>query len=128
MLLFLTISSCNDRLEGDKIQNIDAAKIDSVKIVNFTMDVYTTQTIKTYSNYAQNCEGFYGYDYLHTAQLERKVISYKFKTDVNCGESQPRFSQINFRPQEVGTYIFKFYTGKDAAGANTYLEKQIVVK
>ena len=128
VLFFFTFTSCNDRLEGDEIQNIDAAKIDSVKIVNFTMDVYTTQTIKTYSNYAQNCEGFYGYDYLHTAPLERKVITYKFKTDVNCGELQPRFSQINFRPQEVGTYTFKFYTGKDAAGVNTYLEKQIVVK
>ncbi len=127
LLLFSFFTSCNDRLEGDAIESINAVKIDSVKIANSVMDVYTTQTIKTFSNYSQTCEGFYGYDYLHTEQFEREVFSYKFKTENTCGDEQVRASQINFRPQEPGIYTFKFWTGKNASGENTYLEEQIVV-
>ncbi len=125
-LVFSTVS-CNDRFEGEEITNTDFVKIDSVKIAQYSMDVYTTQTIKTYSNYAANCEGFYGYDYLHTAPLEREVVSYKFSTGSNCGELVTKASQINFRPQEVGTYHFKFYTGKDAGGQDTWQTEIIEV-
>lgn len=126
--LIFSFISCNDRLDGDVIQNIESVKIDSVKIAQDTMDVFTTQSIKTFSNYAKNCEGFYGYDYLHTATLERKVISYKFKTDGNCEESVTKASQINFRPQVSGTYLFKFYNGKDPSGNNVFIERNIVVQ
>lgn len=127
MVFFISTGSCNDRFDGDEILNTDMVKIDSVKIALDTMDVFTTQTIKTYSTYTANCEGFYGYDYLHTKPLEREVTSYKFKTTADCGEMVARASQINFRPQETGTYRFKFFTGKDAYGENTYLEKLITV-
>ena len=123
-----SLASCNDRLEGDEILSTEPVKIDSVKIAQDTMDIYTTQTIKTYSQFSTQCEGFYGYDYQHIAPLERKVISYKFKTSASCGEMATRTSQINFRPQETGTYLFKFWTGKDAAGANTWVERTIVVE
>ena len=75
-----SLASCNDRLEGDEILSTEPVKIDSVKIAQDTMDIYTTQTIKTYSQFSTQCEGFYGYDYQHVAPLERKVISYIFKT------------------------------------------------
>ena len=127
-ILFLgSILSCNDRLEGDEIQSVNAAKIDSVKIVNYTMDVYSTQTIKTYSNFSTNCEGFYGYDYLHTDEYEREVISYKFKTDANCGEMTTKAAYINFQPQKVGAYKFRFFSGKNSAGENTWQEETILV-
>ena len=128
ILLVFSLASCNDRLEGDEILSTEPVKIDSVKIAQDTMDIYTTQTIKTYSQFSTQCEGFYGYDYQHVAPLERKVISYKFKTSASCGEMATRTSQINFRPQETGTYLFKFWTGKDAAGANIWIEKNIVVQ
>lgn len=127
VLAFSSIS-CNDRFEGDEIVNTESLRIDSVKIAQDTMDVLTTQTIKTYSNYTSKCEGFYGYDYLHTSEFERKVISYKFKTSAVCGDLVTKSSQINFNPQKTGTYLFKFYNGKDSAGQNIYLEKNIVVR
>lgn len=126
-LIFSSVS-CNDRFEGDVVQNIETVKIDSVKIAQDTMNVYSTQSIKTFSNYTENCEGFYGYDYLHTAPLERKVISYKFKTDGNCLDNVTKVSQINFRPQVEGIYVFKFFSGKNAAGENVFIEKNIVVQ
>lgn len=126
-IFILSVVSCNDRLEGDEVQAVDALKIDSVKITNYTMDVYSVQSIKTYSTYTANCEGFYGFDYLHTDQFDREVVSYKFKTDANCGEMVPKASWINFQPQKVGTYHFKFYNGKDAAGESIWLEEIIEV-
>lgn len=127
-ILFFSAISCNDRLEGDEILNTEAFKIDSVKIIQDTMDVATIQTIKTYGNYTSKCEGFFGYDYQYTGEFDREVISYKFKTDAECGEMVTRSSQINFKPQKVGTYYFKFYNGKDAANQDIFIERQIVVQ
>lgn len=128
IILIFSFVSCNDRLDGDEITNIDAVKIDSVKIELDTMNVFAIQSIKTYSNYSKNCEGFYGYDYLHTSTLERKIISYKFKVDANCFESLTKVSQINFKPQVAGTYLFRFFSGKDTSGNNVFIEKNIVVQ
>ena len=123
-----SLMSCNERIEGDEIVNTEPIKIDSVKIAQDTMDLYSIQTIKTYSRYSTQCEGFYGYDYQHTAPLERNVISYKFKTAASCGEVATRASQINFRPQQKGKYIFRFWTGKDAGGTDRWLERSIMVE
>lgn len=128
LVLFLGLTSCNDRFEGDEITSTELAKIDSVNIAQDTMDVYTIQTIKTYSDYAANCEGFYGYDYVHKPSLQRDVATYKFKTTTACGETLARSSQINFRPVETGVYTFRFWTGRDSSGANTWLERMIVVE
>lgn len=116
--------SCNDNEDYETIESVAKVKIDSVKIVNDTMDVFGVQSIRTYSQYNANCEGFYGYDYVHTADFERTVTSYKFKTNANCGTGT--FSggnQINFAPKSVGTYTFKFWNGD-----NNYITKTIVVQ
>lgn len=128
VFIVFSLINCNERLEGDEIQHTEPVKIDSVKIAQDTMDIYSMQSIKTYSQYSSQCEGFYGYDYQHAAPLERKIVSYKFKTSASCGELATRTSQINFRPQEAGTYLFRFWTGKNAAGINTWLERTIVVE
>lgn len=128
LVLTLGLMSCNDRFEGDEITGTELAKIDSVTIAQDTMDIYTIQTIKTYSDYSAKCEGFYGYDYVHKAALQRDVATYKFKTTAACGETVPRSSQINFRPVETGVYTFRFWSGKDTAGTDTWLERTIVVQ
>lgn len=125
---FLLLQSCNDRLEGDEITSTDALKIDSVKFATYLMDVNTVQTIKTFSEYASGCEGFYGYDYRHTAELERTVVPYKFKTTATCGKPVSRVSYINFRPLQTGTYTFKFFTGTNSAGEDTWHTETVEVQ
>ena len=72
--LFLT--SCkDDRFEGDEITSIDPVKIDSVNIPKDSMAVLSVMPIKTYSNFTSKCEGFYGYDYVHTNEFIRNVTS-----------------------------------------------------
>ncbi len=128
LLMAVTLMNCNNRDDEDLVQSVDRVKIDSVKIAQDSMDVFTVQTIKTYSNFTTKCEGFYGYDYIYTDELARSVSSFKFKTGVACGEEVARASQINFQPQETGNYIFKFWNGKNAAGENMWIEKTITVK
>ncbi|WP_312078457.1 hypothetical protein [Chryseobacterium sp.] len=116
--------SCNDDDDYETIQSVDKVKIDSVSIVNDTMSVFEVQSIRTYSKYTPVCEGFYGYDYVHTSDFDRDVTSYKFKTNANCGTGEVRrANQINFAPKAAGTYNFKFWNGD-----NNWITKTIVVQ
>lgn len=124
LVLGLFFTSCNDNEDYQTIENVDKIKIDSVKIINDTMDVFTVQSIKTYSTYPSHCEGFYGYDYVHNDNLTRTVTSYKYITNGPCTQSAyTAADQINFSPQQVGTYTFKFWNG-----GNSWITKTIVVE
>ncbi|MCA6066170.1 hypothetical protein JI747_003200 [Chryseobacterium sp. RG1] len=124
VVLGLILTSCNDDDNYQTVEAVEKVKIDSVKIINDTMDVFTVQSIKTYSVYQSNCEGFYGYDYIHDDNVTRSVTAYKFRTDGGCEPSTKTFAnQIKFSPQQTGTYTFKFWNG-----GNTWITKTIVVE
>ena len=127
-VMAVTLLSCNDRNEENLIQSVNRVKVDSVKVAQDSMDVFTTQTIKTFSNYNSKCEGFYGYDYVYSDELKRTVSSFKFKTAVACGAEVAHASQINFCPQQTGNYTFKFWNGTNSAGEKIWIEKIIVVE
>ena len=118
------LMSCKDDDDYETIESVDKVKIDSVSIVNDTMDVYSVQSIRTYSNYTSGCQGFYGYDYIHNGNFGRDVTAYQFKTDGICTQGTHKSAnQLNFSPQQVGTYTFRFWNGN-----NTWITKTIVVE
>lgn len=124
IVLGLFFTSCNDDDDYQTVQGIGKIKIDSVKATKDTMAVFTVQSIKTYSTYTSQCQGFYGYDYIHNNNLTRTVTAYKYITNEPCLQtSHVGISQINFSPQQIGTYTFKFWTGD-----NSWITKTIVVK
>lgn len=124
LVLGLSVLSCNDDEDYQTIESTDRIKIDSVKIVSDTMDVFAIQSVRTYSSYASQCEGFYGYDYVHTGNLTRSVTAYQYKTDGPCTQKPyTAASQINFSPQQKGTYTFRFWNG-----GNSWITKTIVVE
>lgn len=124
IILGLFFTSCNDDDDYQTIESIDKIKIDSVKAVKDTMAVFTVQSIKTYSTYSSQCEGFYGYDYIHNTNLIRTVTAYKYITSGPCIQGNHVVkSQINFSPQQIGTYTFKFWNG-----GNNWITKTIVVE
>lgn len=124
VVLGLFLTSCNDDDDYQTIESIDKIKIDSVKIATDTMDVFTVQSIRTYSTYPSHCEGFYGYDYIHNDNLTRTVTAYKYITNGPCVQNSfTGTNQINFSPQQAGTYTFKFWNG----GSN-WITKTIVVE
>lgn len=117
-------TSCKDEDDYETIEFAEKVKIDSVKIVNDTMSVFSVQSIRTYSTYASKCQGFYGYDYVHSGNFSRDITAYQYHTNGSCTQANyVSANQINFSPQQVGTYTFKFWNGD-----NNFITKTIVVE
>ena len=128
-LFSATVVSCKDNDDYQQITDVYSQKIDSVHIPMDTMSLGVTQEILAYSTFARGCEGLYSYDYIYGDNLTRSVVNYGFKTNDACLEGTfSNYSRVNFKPVETGIYTFKFWTGKDASGTNTYLEKKVVVE
>lgn len=125
ILLFISVSifSCkNDDYET--IESSEKIKIDSVKMLSDTISLFSVLNIKTYSTYPSSCNGFYGYDYVHSANFEREVTSYQYKTNGDCSSNQYVAGNIiKFNPQQTGTYHLKFWKGD-----NNWITKTIVVQ
>lgn len=123
------VISCNNNDDYSEIQEVYATKIDSVHIPMDTMALGVTQEMKLYSTFARTCEGIYSYDYQYTNDSVRTVANFAYKTNDACGEgTYVDGSRVNFKPVKTGRYTFRFFTGKDASGANTFLEKKVVVE
>lgn len=121
--------SCKDNDDYVEITNVYAQKTDSVKIPMDTMTLGVTQEFKVYSTFTRTCEGIYSYDYQYTNDSVRTIANFGYKTNEACSDgTYVDGSRINFKPTKTGNYTFKFYTGKDASGANTFLEKKVVVE
>lgn len=128
-LLSLSATSCKDNDDYLQITDVYAKKIDSVKIPMDTMSLGVTQDILAYSTFTKTCEGIYSYDYKYTNDSVRTVANFAYKTNEACMDGNyADGSRISFKPVKVGTYTFRFFTGKDAAGTNTYLERKVVVE
>lgn len=128
-LFSMAATSCKDNEDFQQITDVYAQKIDSVTIPMDTMTLGVTQELKVYSTFTKTCEGIYSYDYNYTNDSVRTVANYAYKTNEVCGNgTYVDGSRVNFKPVKTGTYTFKFFTGKDAAGANTFLQKKVVVE
>lgn len=128
-LFTFAATSCKDNDDFQQITDVYAQKIDSVKIPMDTMSLGVTQELKVYSTFTKTCEGIYSYDYNYTNDSVRTVANYAYKTNDVCGDgTYVDGSRVNFKPVKTGTYTFKFFAGKDAAGTSTFLEKKVVVE
>lgn len=115
--------SCNSEEDAEPIQ-ISKIKVDSISIVNDTMDVNSVQSIKTFSTYTNSCHYFYGYDYQSPTGLEREVTAYQYSINGNCNQATyVGERKFNFNPQVKGTYTFKFWKGD-----NDWITQNIVVE
>jgi hypothetical protein len=124
VFLGVFLTSCSDDDDYRTIESIDKIKIDSVRVPKDTMNVFSVQSIRTYSTYPSDCQGFYGYDYIYNSNVMRTVTAYKYLTNGSCTQANHvGANQINFSPQQKGTYTFKFWNG-----ANNWITKTIVVK
>jgi len=123
------LMSCNDHDDYSEIQEVFATKVDSVHIPMDTMALGVTQEMKLYSTFTRGCEGIYSYDYQYTNDSVRTVANFAYKTNDACADgTYVDGSRVNFKPVKAGVYKFRFFTGKDAAGTNTFLERSVVVE
>lgn len=128
-VIVTSIVSCKDNDDYVAVTDVYAQKTDSVTIPMDTMVLGVTQDIKVFSTFTRTCEGIYSYDYQYTNDSVRTIANFGYKTNEVCSDgTYVDGSRISFKPVKTGTYTFKFFTGKDAAGASTFLEKKVVVE
>lgn len=130
LVLMTSLLSCSVD-EPDKY-NYYVLPIESYTMpATFTVGATHTITLKYQKPTAcYNYGGVY-YDYGSNAESFTRTIGIYANTKVgeSCSEALPPLSEasFNFVPQKAGTYTFKFYKGKDDAGADVFEDVEVVV-
>lgn len=75
------------------------------------------------------CYVFNGFYYQREGMMRTVAIEYAFLDRDDCVvEQNPVYEvPLRFRPEEPGTYTFKFWTGEDDAGVDQFIEVEAVV-
>lgn len=88
-----------------------------------------TYTIKVYYKRPTSCHFFDGFYYeknlnVRTIAIQTSVIHDNSCTTLN---EEPVEATFDFMPTNEGSYIFKFYKGKDQYGQNLFIEYEVPV-
>ena len=126
--IFLLVISCSTESNEQTI-HYEVLPVDSVIMpTEFYVDVENEITVKFLRPTV--CHGFDGF-YYEKDGFTRTVAIQSFVLDQsNCAESTTEAAAqlLKFKPTEVGTYLFKFWKGRDSAGADIFEEYSIVVQ
>ncbi|WP_158728178.1 MULTISPECIES: hypothetical protein [unclassified Flavobacterium] len=89
-----------------------------------------TYTITLKYQRPTSCHGYQGLYYDKNLNVRTIGIQTVVDKDQICDKALPPLSEVSFRfyVTNSGSYIFKFYKGKDAAGVSQFEEKEIKVE
>lgn len=122
-VMVFTLSCTKD--DGFYPITFEAIKTVSVDIPD-SFTVNEVALIKVRYLRPSSCHGFDGFvwqkeNFTRTVFVRNFVVQ---REGCNPLTNEMREETIRFKPIETGTYTFKFWTGKDSNGNNTYLEFQ----
>jgi hypothetical protein len=126
LILTLTIVSClDDEPTLNAVYNYKA--IDSVQIGEIHPARQVTE-IKTFYTRTNNCEDFFNYQY-DILGNERSVVMIIAELQSNdCEEiNETSSNTLQFKPENSGTYNFRFWNGVDENGQDVFIEKEIEI-
>ena len=125
-LLAIIFASCTPQDTGPEETLVTLPITEVTFPTTFTENVVTEIPIKYVL--PDGCHRFYDFYYLKTNNIRTvAIIAVKVSQDV-CAQALVTETQIlKFKPTLAGTYTFKFYKGKDAAGVAEYFEYDAVV-
>lgn len=125
-LIGITAVSC---LDDEPVMNVTYSyrPIDSVQIDSIYPARQVTD-IKTFFTTTNGCQQFFDYEYTavgneRTVSVVTSQIEGSGCTDVVETESYT----LQFKPEQSGTYTFRFWNGKDAEGQDVFIIREIVV-
>lgn len=126
LILNFGLTSC---LNDETVTNVkyNYKKIDSIQIENINSIREITE-IKTFFTQSNSCESFFDYEYL-IAENQRIVTIVVANTDYGaCQEMTTSKDEIlKFQPEHKGKYIFKFWSGVDENGKETYITQELEI-
>lgn len=125
-VLSIILASCTTQDNALEVKPVLLPVTEVTFPTTFTENVVTEIPVK----YAlpDGCHQFYDFYYLKTDNTRTvAIIATKVIQDV-CTQAVTTETQIlKFKPALAGTYKFKFFKGKDAAGVDEYFEYDAVV-
>lgn len=126
--IFLLVISCSTD-NNDPNVHFELLPIESVVLpANFSVN--NVNEIEVNFLRPTNCHGFDGFLY-EKNDLTRTIAvqSYVLEKD-NCAPltNQIITQKLNFKPLETGTYLLKFWKGRDANGDNIFEEISVDVQ
>lgn len=127
LLIGLLISSCSTS-DDSLVTYQDPMPIETVNIPDeFILD----ETYEITLNYIRptTCHAFNGILYKkYNNERTVVVIGTVFQSNGNCTELETELeASFNFKPTETGSYIFKFWQGKDENDEDIYLIIEVPV-
>ena len=129
LALFFIFNSCTLQDEGNKYL-FELLPIESVDIpTEFTLG--QTYPITVHYTRPTSCHFFSNLYYekdlnIRTIAVENGVAQRNDCVDLSAADAISQYS-FNFQVTSNGSYIFKFYQGKDANGQNIFLEYEVPV-
>ncbi|MES2862521.1 MAG: hypothetical protein V4666_00230 [Bacteroidota bacterium] len=126
--IFLLVVSCSPESDEPKV-HFELLPIDTVVMpIEFNVNVENEIIVKFLR--PTTCHGFNGFyygkeDFTRTVAVESYVLE---KNDCAALTNQILEQKLQFKPTEVGTYLFKFWKGRDAAGDNIFEEISVDVQ
>lgn len=129
VITVFTFSSCDFSDDSEKYR-FEFVKIDSVSIPE-TFVVGQTYPIKVYYKLPTTCHNFEGFYYERNQNTRTVAVQTSVYERNDCEPTsenqQNKESSFDFYVSNSESYIFKFFQGEDANGANVFLEYEVPV-
>ena len=126
-IIVLSIS-CTQEPDGPRV-HFELLKVESV-VLPTTFTVNTVNEIEVTYSRPSSCHGFEGFYYTRDGfNRTIAVLNYVIE-EQGCLPllNQLQTKILRFKPATAGTYLLKFWKGKDANGVNLYEEFSVVVQ
>lgn len=126
-IIVLSIS-CTQEPDGPRV-HLELLKVESVVLpTNFTAN--TVNEIEVTYSKPSSCHGFEGFYYTKDADTRTIAVLNYVIEEQGCLPllNQLETQVLRFKPATSGTYLLKFWKGKDANGVNLYEEFSVVVQ
>ena len=128
ILLVTSLTGCTLDNDNQDSYSYEVLPVDSYNLPEkFTLG--STYEIKLKYSKPTVCHSFQGIYYSKDLNKRTIAIQTAVKNDQVCTQQVPAQSEasFNFYVTNTGSYIFKFYKGKDAAGVELFEEVEIPV-
>jgi hypothetical protein len=126
--VFVLSFSCTQEPDGPRVR-LELVPVETV-VLPTTFTANTVNEIEVTYSRPSSCHGFEGFYYTKD-DLNRTiaVLNYVIE-EQGCLPllNQLQTKILRFKPATAGTYLLKFWKGKDANGVNLYEEFSVVVQ
>jgi hypothetical protein len=126
-IIVLSIS-CTQEPDGTRV-HLELLKVESV-VLPTTFTSNTVNEIEVTYSRPSSCHGFEGFYYTKDADTRTIAVLNYVIEEQGCLPllNQLETQVLRFKPATAGTYLLKFWKGKDANGVNLYEEFSVVVQ